>query len=264
MTGSDADAIREKLNAIQDPILKMKVTDVPNIVASIFGGDLAGKRILDFGAGFGYTAWALAMLHEPAYVAGVDIFPEYLEGREVIRSEIGLDWPDNLKLRRIPPGERIGEGQFDFIYSWSVFEHVDLEIMDEVISDLYASLVPGGHFMMQIAPLYHSREGAHLWEVGLTNHEHLLMPIGGLQKFLLSGQAISSERGEDLWDMFSMLNRVTPQTLKRYFVTHGFEVVWSREDQEEGPLDPILLETFPESVLRTNQIVLLLRRPEPS
>jgi predicted RNA methylase len=82
----------------QDSNLKLKAIDLPEIISDWTGG-VQGKRVLDFGSGFGYTAWGLAMLGA-AYVAGVDINKEYLAGREVIRRSTGLDWPPSLSCLR--------------------------------------------------------------------------------------------------------------------------------------------------------------------
>src|SRR5688572_25303902 len=65
-------------------------------------GGLAGKRVLDFGCGYGETALGVAVFHLPNEIIGVDINDESQLLRNIIPSElVKLEKPDTLLFYRI-------------------------------------------------------------------------------------------------------------------------------------------------------------------
>jgi len=118
---------------------------------------LNGKRILDFGCGDGATALGFAMNYNPSEVLGIEVQSEELENCiPRARSNLKIkELPLNFKFNQIRPGEDLDRlGEFDLIYAWSVFEHVDQGIVSEVLLSIKNALNTNGLFFIQIAPLY--------------------------------------------------------------------------------------------------------------
>jgi SAM-dependent methyltransferase len=80
-------------------------------------GGLAGKRILDFGCGFGEPAAGVSLFHNPASIVGVDINDEAQQLPRILVSNLATlpDLP-NLSFKRVDPGGDFPGEELDFIY----------------------------------------------------------------------------------------------------------------------------------------------------
>lgn len=151
---------------INDDTYKTKFIELPRIInewTSEYGG-LSNNRILDFGCGEGTTAMGIALQYKTSSVTGIEIQSEIENCLPLAKKHLGVDKiPENLDLKRIKPGQSLDElGTFDIVYSWSVFEHVEQQLLSDVLSSIRKILNPNGLFFMQIAPLYYSAEGSHM------------------------------------------------------------------------------------------------------
>ena len=259
---ADYDELTRRARSGSDASFASKFVDIPGYIESWsrqFGG-LAGSRILDFGCGVGVSACGIAARLSPALVVGVDVNDESAGLQSVLQANLGVQsLPDNLVFERIRPGEISTHSGFDFVYCWSVFEHVHVDLYPSVLKGLRDRMNDGAHIYVQIAPLYFSKEGAHLWEIGYSNFEHLRMQISDIQQVIFSTPLISEERRSSLWSMFSTLNRITADRLIEKFQDAGFSLVQEqRNESDSAPSD--LLGTYQESVLRTFQIVALFKK----
>jgi SAM-dependent methyltransferase len=220
---------------------------------------LEGKRILDFGCGEGTTALGIASQFDPELVVGTDINREYEECAEHALNAKGITTiPANLKFEEIRPGEAPREGDFDLIYSWSVFEHIDQSLFGRIVKTLRSKLRPNGLLFVQIAPLYYSAEGSHLWDIGFGKWEHLSQQLDHIQKSL--HQRLPQAHADQLWGMFLTLNKMTAPKLVREIVSHGFELL--RDYKTSNNFDPPddLLLIYSKETLLTEQIVGLFRK----
>lgn len=246
-----------------DPNLWVKAVELPSHIfhwLEPFGG-IKGRKVLDFGCGFGVTAWGICCQYEPASVLGVDINREYL-GLQRILGSCGIEKrPTNLRFREIAPGEAIDDDGFDIVYSWSVFEHVHPSIMGDVLHDIYERIRPGGLFFVQIAPLYFSPEGAHCWEVGYTNWEHLMMLGSDFHGSIASALQLGESRRESLLGMFHTLNRITAPELIARVTAAGFVLVQEQLDKISYEPPAHLSSAYNVDALKTYQVVALFRRP---
>lgn len=241
-----------------DSCFQNKLSNVPNILADWMQseGGLDGKDILDFGCGDGTTALGLSLLTEPRSIVGVDINVEY-EACVGNAKLLGLDeLPPSLSFQTISPGQVSSRGEFDFIYSWSVFEHIDSNIFDDTIRLIRLSLKRHGLLFVQIAPLYYSPEGGHLYALEWRNWEHLK------QTSLIYDRIYSSmdvEAANSLWSMFITLNKITSPDLKSRISRAGFELV--REHHTFTQLVPPdhLLSAYSYDALVTDQVAVLFR-----
>lgn len=226
-------------------------------------GGLQNKRVLDFGCGVGLTACSVALFHEPALVLGVDIGREYRNCGSIVAAELGLkELPRQLRFETILPGAPISESDFDVVYSWSVFEHINQEIFDDVVRGIREKMRPGGYFFMQVAPLFFSAEGSHLWEAGLTKWEHLSYQLDTLRSTVLAAPNLAADHRQRLWGMYERLNRLTADQMERRFQACGFRLMRAQRDAiaYQPPAD--LLDVYRLDVLTTYQIVLLLQKTE--
>lgn len=250
-------------DSIKDEILRTKFVSLPAIIADWVGKHttLADAEILDFGCGEGITALGLALQYAPARVVGVDIMPDPERCFPVAKVELGLSaLPDNLDLHRVEPGHLHNTSdRFDVIYSWSVFEHVDMRVIDDVIELLYNSLKPDGVVFIQIAPLYYSSEGSHLNDFIKEPWGHLLHQSNIYSSKLLGAENIdNAEIRKSLMSTYMTLNRITAPELERRFKNKNFKVL--RKYTTRDKIDPpkSLTEIYNYDILTTNQVVLLL------
>jgi len=251
--------------SIKDEVIRTKFTTLPATIAKWVGdhSPLVDAEILDFGCGEGITALGLALQYTPSRVVGVDIMPDPERCLPIARAELGLSsLPENLELHRVKPGYLHNTNDsFDVIYSWSVFEHVDMRVIDDVIELLHKSLKPDGVVFIQIAPLYYSSEGSHLYDFIKEPWGHLLHQSNIYYDKLMAAENINNEDlRNSLVSTYTTLNRITAPELERRFENKNFEIL--RKYTTRDQLDPpdSLAEIYNYDVLTTNQVVLLLRK----
>ena len=113
---------------INDPLYRAKFVNCPDIIEDWLSehGGLAGRDVLEFGCGEGTMSLGMALRKETRRVVGVEILDVLKQCLHLARREIRLEsLPANLDLFQITPGQQLLQfGQFDLVYSWSVFEHV--------------------------------------------------------------------------------------------------------------------------------------------
>lgn len=108
-------------------------------------GEVKEKKILDIGCGSAEYLRTLAKMGTK-FVGGQDLSEEAIkrgrlkfeeekiEGKLVVGDAANLDFPDNF---------------FDCAFSSDFFEHISIEIKDQVISEVYRVLKPGGIFTIK-------------------------------------------------------------------------------------------------------------------
>lgn len=249
-------------HAIQDPEDVKRFEMVPGVLFDWLEphGGLSGKEMLDFGCGQGVSALALATRYGARRVVGVDIGPDPLKCPDFARSQLGLRrLPDNLRLHRVEAGTlHDASDRFDLVYSWSVFEHVDQRLVGQTLEMLRDCLKPSGRLFIQIAPLYYSAEGSHLFHRFDEPWAHLSLQHDVLYARLRERVADEAEL-RVLWGTYETLNRMTVPELRRAVRSAGFEIDRELAMKDERPIPPGLLEVYAEEALRTFQVVLLAR-----
>lgn len=251
--------------SIKDEVIRTKFTTLPETISQWVSKHcpLAGAEILDFGCGEGITALGLALQYGPSRVVGIDIMPDPERCLPIATRELGLsELPENLELHRVKPGCLHNESdRFDVIYSWSVFEHVDMRIIDDVIGLLYKSLKPDGVVFIQIAPLYYSAEGSHLYDFIQEPWGHLIHQSNVYNEKLAAAEKVDNEDlRKALISTFMTLNRITVPELERRFENGNFEIIRKYTTRDQFTPPKSITEIYNRDVLTTNQVVLLLKK----
>jgi ubiquinone/menaquinone biosynthesis C-methylase UbiE len=186
---------------------------------------LTGCDLADVGCGDGIMALGLSRLVSPRRLVGFDIVQtnaDVLLARA--RAEGVADaLPPELEFKessntRTPSSD----AEFDFVYSWSAFEHIEDPIA--VLDEVRRILRPGGHFFLQLWPFYHSAKGSHLWDWFDEDFHHLLANDREIVAQLAASDRQPSEWAGYMTREFERLNRITMEELQRAVLVAGFDV----------------------------------------
>jgi len=118
--------------------------------------DVRGKRVLDFGSGYGGRTVRYAELGA-ASVIGIEIVPEMVEeGREFAKAR-GCRTEFVQSVGESMP---FADESFDLVCSYDVFEHV--QFVERCLQECWRVLAPGGSLYAVFPPYYHPTGGSHL------------------------------------------------------------------------------------------------------
>jgi len=243
-----------------DPEFFDKCYNITEIVSKWVSAhvDLTKSTVLDFGCGWGETALGMALLKGAKHVVGIDLQTSMEKLAERSSRLLGLPaLPKNLLLRQVRPGEiPVGPQKYDLIYSWSVVEHIDRNVLVETLRMLHDALADNGRIFTQIAPLYYSAYGHHVsWKepfawAHLTDESYRFAAR-------TRTEATSSPHADSLWSCYETLNRLTAKELKDLFEDNGFFIEAQYRTKRVDGLPERLLYAYDEDVLACEQIVLL-------
>lgn len=264
-------------------LYREKLIKVPGIIAdwlSPYGG-VTDREILEFGCGEGTMALGMALGYSPARVVGAEILDVYRSCAALAKTNLGLNaLPENLRLTQIAPGQSLELlGRFDFVYSWSVFEHVHQDLLLTAMRTIHQALKPRGVFLLQISPLYYSAFGSHLEPWVPEAWAHLAMQADTYRdRFMrapdtpadvrhawavyVSEDAPRQQERAAIWETFKTLNRATAPQLQRLAEEVGFELVRDYRTARDYPIPDYLSEIYDRDVLLTEQIVWLFQRSD--
>ncbi|WP_440113840.1 class I SAM-dependent methyltransferase [Acidovorax sp. BL-A-41-H1] len=239
--------------------------------------DMRSARFLNFGCGDGITDLSLVLRYGATAIHGVDIRREYAKLPRIAREQLGMHRiPSALTFETILPGTPLASRHkgMDGIMSWSTFEHVQREQVLPILRDLHACLRTGGVFFLQIEPLFHSPFGSHLRRYDDVPWHHLLVPEEELWQIIDAHQGPINAEEVDfgfadfgvegykrfVFKEYQHLNRLTADELVSLVEQAGFTV--ERQDRRNVELQPPaqLLKQYGDTVLRNNEIFLLLRK----
>lgn len=269
----------------EDKIYSHKFNDVVRIISEWFEahGGVAGKDVLEFGCGEATVALGLALQKKPQRLVGVEILDVVFKCADYARKNLGLETlPNNLELYKIEPGQRLTDlGTFDFIYTWSVFEHVRRDTLQDAFRSIADVLRPGGVVFLQISPLFYSRDGSHLAPWINQPWGHLSMEHDVFKETLWDAPATPEAlrkawsvyipldadqeiEQQKLWETYVTLNKTTAPQLERAAADAGLQIIrdYRTKNDDAIPLD--IAEIYDEDTLRTEQIVWLLTHNEPT
>jgi len=190
------------------------------------GVTLAGSDAADIGCGEGSMALGLCHRAAPRRLIGFDTVAVNL--RELLERSTALGiatvLPQELEFRQSTPAAiPARDGEFDFVYSWSAFEHIADPIA--VLEEVRRILRPAGHFFLQLWPFYFSAKGSHLWQWFDQDFHHLLSQDRDVVAQVVASDRQPREWAEYMIGEFERLNRITLDQLQRAVLTAGFDVI---------------------------------------
>lgn len=211
----------------RDPEFFDKAYKLVDIVSDWLAPRVSLERasILDFGCGHGETALGFAMRYPDAQVFGIDLSTDEEGLRRRSEANIGqASLPTNLRIRSIEPGEFPDFGRkFSAIYSWSVIEHVRIDLLPSVLTQLNRALADDGFIFIQIAPLYYSAFGHHVSWTPQFAWSHLTTQCDMFDAQLIQF-AEAPEKITELRGTYETLNRLTAEELRHVLEDAGFFV----------------------------------------
>lgn len=191
----------------------------------VAGVHLADREIADIGCGDGIMACGLAHRVKPRRLVGFDVVPTDI-GKllERMQSEgAGQALPDGVEFQAATPAHTPApDDSFDFVYSWSAFEHIADPL--SVLGEVRRILRPTGHFFLQLWPFYLSAKGSHLWDWFPEDFHHLRMPGDEILTQMRASDRHPADWTAYMAGEFEHLNRVTLAELQRSILAAGFDV----------------------------------------
>lgn len=261
-----------------DPWFQAHYMSAPYVIRSALAPhlDLANSRVLDVGCGDGIMALGMRQQMGAGHVAATDLTRAFDTLLPRARQVLGLQaLPEGLEFRQGELGKplRYADAEFDAVYSWSVFEHVDG--VDWLLSEVARVLRPQGIFFLQIAPLYYAPFGSHLLRLIEQPWAHLLHSES--EYLALAHAAEDHTRVEEKDELYKnnefaavkkyligeylSLNRVRTVELVKAVRRAGFEILSCELGQiRDLEVPPVLTRQHDMHDLITNEIRLVLRR----
>ncbi len=187
---------------------------------------LADRDIADFGCGEGSMALGLHRRVAPRRLVGFDLKPVDVQQLSGNAKAVGVnpELPLSLEFRQCTASTIPAEhAEFDFVYSWSAFEHVSDPVV--ALDEVRRVLRRDGHFFLQLWPFYFSAKGSHLWQWCEEDFHHLSMNERDVVGRVIADDRQPREWAEHMTHEFERLNRVTIDQLQRSVLAAGFDVV---------------------------------------
>lgn len=252
----------------------------PHIIVSALAPhtDLSTCAVLDVGCGDGIMALGVHRAGA-GKVVGVDLTRAFDSLLPRASAVIGLPAvPEQVSFRQGRPGQPMpaDDGEFDVVYSWSVFEHVDG--VPALLSDTARVLRSGGFFYLQISPLYYSPFGSHLMRLIEEPWAHLLHAPKDYEAMAAAAGDHTRAEEKDLLYLqnefeqvkryligeYHSLNRIRTVELVDAVRAAGFEILSCELGQVRHLTPPPALTAQHDlHDLLTSEIRLLMRKPGP-
>lgn len=115
---------------------------------------LDGIRVMDFGCGYGRIMRPMYYFTEPSLIYGIDPWDKSLA---ICREDGVLGHLEQSEY--LPVSLPAPEGEFDLIYSYSVFTHTSLEATTAALTVLRRYIAPGGLLVLTTRPIEY-------WNIG--------------------------------------------------------------------------------------------------
>src|SRR5271166_299980 len=199
-----------------------------------FCGDISGKTVLNLGCGELLTDFGLLGLNVKQ-ILGLDLdekSPDHLDTVAKKLQQHGIQPARDYRTRiayQCYGGEKFpfDDSQFDFVFSWSAFEHV-LNV-PAVLSEIHRVLRDDGRAFIQVYPWYHSFAGSHLSDYIPDPYFHLTRTSDWVRDRLRDYAAQRPDKAswvqEVMYPAYLTLNRYSANRFYRDVMAAGFRVV---------------------------------------
>lgn len=193
--------------------------------------ELNGAKILEIGAGGGYTSRRLAEQYK-CEVIGIDIY------ESSIWSELGEVEGLNYMVVDLSDSNPYYQDSFDLIISYVAWEHIKHPF--KVLQECVKILKPEGKIYIY-ANLYRSAMASHIYRTVYFPYPHLLFPDEIVVDYCLKNGVT-----QDWIDAFYYVNKLTYSEYKEYFKLLDLEVI--HEKLVKRKLDLEFYERFEEKL----------------
>lgn len=189
--------------------------------------DFRGKRVLDYGCGYGPLAFHLAQEEGAAAVTGVDIDQARID---FARQRLSSEYPDlagsvEFKL----PGE-MNDDQFDIVVSKDSFQHYDDPV--SVLSQIRQLTAPGGLIAIGLGPLWKSPYGGAINFMTRLPWAHLIFSEEVIMRERMRYRP--EERAQTFKDARGEFNKMTLARFRRIVDDSGMKVLSVRANASSG------------------------------
>ncbi len=248
---------RRKFVPEADEWLRSHVVDVPRETVE-FCGELGGASMLNVGCGEMLSDFAFLPLGVRR-VTGLDVGDRPRGHLESVAARLAAagyhvapDWQKRLAYCRY--GGRdfpFRSGSFDFVFSWSAFEHVG--DVPRVLAEMRRVVKPEGRVFIQVYPWFPSLLGSHLSDYIAEPFFHLRRPPDWVRGQLERWTEAHPEKRDfvlgHMWGEYLTLNRYSAARFLEAVRQAGFRVTRCRliaheEDLSQVPEDVALADAM--------------------
>jgi SAM-dependent methyltransferase len=250
--------------------IESHINFIPRETAA-FCGDLAGVEMLDIGGGDMIADIGLLTLGIK-HITTLDVLERDWDIVEHAATEVRKagfpvadDYASRLKYLTYD-GARFPfpDNQFDFVYSWSAFEHIP--DVPAVLREARRVVKPLGRLFIQVYPWFHSLAGSHLSDFIQEPFFHLRRPREWVRARLDEFVAAHPEQRDlvlgTMWPEYCRLNGYSARTFLSAALDAGFCV-----ERAQSTIDEEHVSTAPPDValadIVTSGSMVLLRPGKP-
>jgi SAM-dependent methyltransferase len=208
---------------------------------------IQGRRVLDFGSGYGRQAVALAQ-QGAAEVVGVEISERGLDSGRMLADAHGVSERTRF-VREIGAAER---GRFDVCISLNSMEHFSEPL--RMLQLMRSSLTPGGVLLVTFAPPWYAPYGGHMTYITRMPWVHLVFPERTVMRIRSRYRSDGAMRYEDVE---GGLNKMSLSRFERLVREAGLQPV--RTHYEAVKRLPFVTRIPVLRELLTNRVTAVLR-----
>jgi SAM-dependent methyltransferase len=184
-------------------------------------GGIADRAVADIGCGDGIIDLGLVLKGDPRTLVGYDIRPTDTDAlrRAAVVAGVAEELPAQLSFATSTPDHIPSEDEsFDFVVTWSVFEHVAQPV--PMLREIRRILKPDGVLFLQLWPFYYSEHGGHLWPHYDEPFPHLVNTDDAIRD-RIRGRSGTDRTRDDAVDEYESLNRLTLDQLHAAILAAG-------------------------------------------
>jgi len=188
--------------------------------------DFRGKRVLDYGCGYGPLAFHLAQ-GKAATVTGVDIDQARID---FARKRLSSDHPDLAGSVEFKLPEEVNSGQFDIVVSKDSFQHYNDP--ESVLSQITQLTAPGGLIVIGLGPLWKSPYGGAIDFMTRLPWAHLIFS----EKVIMRGRLRyrPEEKAQAYKDARGGFNKMTLRRFRQLIAGSGMKILSFRANASSG------------------------------
>ncbi len=189
--------------------------------------DFRGKRVLDYGCGYGSLAFHLAQEEGAAAVTGVDIDQARIG---FAQQKLSSEYPDRAGSVEFKLPEEVTSGQFDIVVSKDSFQHYNDP--DSVLSQITQLTAPGGLIVIGLGPLWKSPYGGAIDFITQLPWAHLIFS----EKVIMRGRMRyrPEEKAQAYKDARGGFNKMTLGRFRRLVEGSDLKVLSFRTNASSG------------------------------